>query len=616
MDGLGNTTMPLFTHSWSHSFESDIVQTAFETQAPRQLSQSTDKDSTNPSKREDGGESSFLSSILMPPQVGLKEKNRLRALSRDQGGKAAVAWVLGPNEERGTAGVESRENYMRELLKLIDVDIYGATPLNNTDWPGIPSSDGPVVLVSSQEIMAEYKFVLALESVHCQDFVSSTLADALLVGAVPIVDGPKDYSRFSPTVIQKTDVTLANPDASNNSTNTSVDTSTRARESLIRLDEYLAPELLAQELLAMDQNDTLYMERLAYRDPSKDLISPLFKETFGGNHVHLDALDSSTTTTTTVEKIPSWTPDQQGALCKICEMAQQLAESTYDWTSLARNRHVGDGKEADTRWISAQGLLKTLAAPSTADACTPEPKYLPGLPDQMMAYDTFLQNQHEQQPSPAKLQVDQEQPAPSTSEQDPADLTSSSRITSHSVDVIVSFEPFEAPSPESPEVQQDQDQNLPNTWIQPGELSGNLPSAIIHHQEHVQPLSPEPPSSLSSSPSVGQNRSLFEQSSLTSEAGASPPPFEMYYLFLLILALGIAALALLLMTSKKARSLVLWPWRHLFYRKVSMTDQEDPYPQDQLLQRNRYRRQDDRNQATRSLERTMLQELGEDLLHE
>ena len=635
MDGLGNATMPLFTHSWSHSFESDIVQTTFDTQgAPRQ------QGSHNPSKRDDGGESNFLSSILTPPKVDLKEKNRLRALSRDQGGKAAVAWVLGPNEERGTTGSESRENYMRELLKLIDVDIYGATPLNNTIWPGTPSVDGTVVPVSSREIMADYKFVLAMESVHCQDFVSTTLADALLVGAVPIVDGPKDYSRFSPTVIQTSaGAVLVVPDATSNSSSASVDTSTRARESLVRLDEFLAPELLVQELLAMDQNDTLYLERLAYRDASKDLISPLFKDTFGEEgHVNSAVLDSSTTTTTTkVDAIPSWMPSQQGALCKICEMAQQLAENTYDWTSLARTRRIGekDVKEAatDTRWISAQDLLKTLNAAGTGDACEPEPKYLPGLPDQMQAYDAFLQKQHEAQTPPARLEVDQElkqEPEPSittstpSSDKDSADPASSSKITSHSVDVTVSFDPTDAP-PASPEEQLDQDPSLPNTWIQPGELSGNLPSVIIHHQEHVQPLLPASSSSTPSSSSllplppssVDQDKSLlFEQSSLTSVAGASPPPFEMYYLLLLILALGVGALALLLMTSKRARTLVLWPWRHLFYKKVATIDQEDPYPQDRLLQRNRQRRQDDRNQVTQSLERIMLQELGEDLLYE
>ncbi|GJJ73576.1 hypothetical protein EMPS_05934 [Entomortierella parvispora] len=638
MDGLKDTTMPLFTHSWSHSFDSDIVQTTFDSQGSRQPSQPTDKTSDNNPSKEDVEENSFLTSILTPPKVDIHEKNRLRFLSRDLGGKAPVAWILGPNEERGTLGAESRENYVRELMKVIDVDIYGATPMNNTVWPGTPSADNSTVVpVSAQEIMANYKFVLALEPVHCQDFVSTTLADALLVGTVPIVDGPKDYSRFSPTVIQSRDTVPATTDASNNNstTTTNVKTSKRATESLILLDDFLAPELLAQELLMLDDKDSQYLKRLAYRDPSKNLISLLFKESFGG--VDSAVVDSSTTKsaattatlTPTAQKIVSWTPDQQGALCKICEMAQQLAENTYDWTSLARARKVGEKgvkkAAADTRWISAQDLLQTLTVTGTGEACSAEPKYLPGLPVQMKAYDAFLQKQHEQNPTPPQLQVNQQQqqqkpssepssePSPNKDPADPAPA----KITSHSVDVTVSFDSTKAPTT-SPETPPDQDPNLPNTWIQPGELSGNLPSVIIHHQEHVQELSPESspaPSSLLPSLSADQNKTLFEQSSL-SEGGASPPPFEMYYLLLLILALGTGALALVLITSKRARTLALWPWRHLFYNKVATVDQEDPYPRDRLLQRNRERRQNDRTQATQSLERIMLQELGEDLLYE
>ncbi|KAG0049082.1 hypothetical protein BGZ83_006059 [Gryganskiella cystojenkinii] len=587
---LDNMNELLFTHSWSHSFAADIVQTTFESR--RSL---PSKDQAIESKNTDDPVD-FLSSIMKPPLVELQEKNRLRTLSKEKGGKAAVAWILESNEQRDTVGSKSRENYMTELLKLIDVDIYGATSMNNTIWPSRNLEQNGIVtavLIPAQEIMKDYKFVLSLEQVHCTDFVTSTLADALLVGAVPIVDGPTDYAHFSPTTISSKSnyEVIADGDKANNSIGES--------QSLIQLDDYLAPELLVQTLLAMDEDDSLYLKRLFYRDPSKNLVSPVFQETFGRKDVVLTATTESATKITTTQTLYSWKPDRQGALCKICQMAQELAENKYDWTttSLARknNKSLEQNKDPittpESRWVSTKGLLQTLVGGNNSGAVASsmcsyaEPKYLPGLPLQMKAYNEYLQKE-------------QDRPRP---ELEP------SKIISHAVNVTVSFDTSLSPPPPSTPPETDTNIKELDTWIQSGELSGNMPSVIIHHQDQILDQSMV-------TPSIQDKETPQQQTS--SMSSTSPPPSEMMYLILLILALAVGVVALILLTSKKARSIVSWPWRHLFYKKVATNEEEDYDHEDRLLRRNRYKRQRDRNLATQSLEQVMLSELGEDLLYD
>jgi hypothetical protein len=50
-----------------------------------------------------------------------------------------------------------------------------------------------------REVLVGYKFYLAFENSDCEDYVTEKLYNAFLAGAIPIVRGPPDYSRYIPT---------------------------------------------------------------------------------------------------------------------------------------------------------------------------------------------------------------------------------------------------------------------------------------------------------------------------------------------------------------------------------------------------------------------------------
>ncbi|KAF9913130.1 Alpha-(1,3)-fucosyltransferase 11 [Linnemannia zychae] len=517
------------THTWSHSFQTaDFIETVF--QGP---SLSSDQ------------KTSFLDVVTMPPKIDLQEKNRLRGLGKDSGGRASAVWITtGNGAEEGSCqdAPSGRENYVRELIKVMDVDIYGPC-MSNTAWPIHPDTQKPF---TTQEIMASYKFVLALERVNCQDFVTQHLADALTVGSVPIVDGPADYSRFLPSA-----------------------------DAFVQLSTFIAPEQLAQEVDRLDRNDTLYLERISYRrvggsgsesevvategsgNGGGDALLPLFRETFGG--ASESALTASPSTTTT----KTWTPNRHGVYCGICQLAHSLAQNTYDWTAHTQQRteKLSNSNEHDSS--------------TSTIGCESVPRYLPGLPAQMQAYDTFLQSENDQallrqQQEMETLRQQQEQ------QQEHGETTP----TVHIVDVSVSFNPYNESDP-----------NTSDTTNKSSIIS--QPSVVVLHQDV---------SSFESSSESQQHLSEIDPAHLiTGTSSDIPTPTlplaEVHYLILLILAMFVGVGVLVLILSKSARQKLLWPWRHLFYKKLP--------------------RDDPRDAATaHSLERIMLRELGEDLLYD
>ncbi|KAG0207587.1 Alpha-(1,3)-fucosyltransferase 11 [Mortierella sp. NVP41] len=404
---------------------------------------------------------SFLETVFMPPKVDLQEKNRLRGLGKENGGRASAVWITG--EDAGwtkDSGIEyvdapsGREDYVRELVKVMDIDIYGPC-MNNTAWPVHADNQTPF---TAQEIMTDYKFVFALERVNCEDYVTRSLKDALTVGAVLIVDGPQDYSRFAPSA-----------------------------NAVVQINSFISPEQLAKEIDILDRNDTLYSKPLSYRvgSSSTEGISPLFRQTFGTIKSEAgQQAPAAPASAVTIAAAASWAPDRHGAYCGICQLAHELAQNTYDWTAHTLQQNEKLNKNA---------------------ACESLPRYLPGLPAQMQAYDAYLQNENNQ----AHLRQQQEMDR----------------------------------------LQQQQQQQLGD-----------------HHQP------------------------TFDRE--TGE-GNTLPLSEVHYLLLLILALFVGVGALVLILPKSARQKLLWPWRHLFYKKLPHNDRD-----------------------ALTLERIMLRELGEDLLYD
>lgn len=153
--------------------------------------------------------------------------------------------------------------------------------------------------------MGRYKFYLSIENNNCDDYVTEKIQRPYSVGVVPILDGPKDYSRFLAT-----------------------------NHSSIRLDDFATSKQLAHRILELDQDDAAYMKYLDYKEstaPIESLLSPRLLETYD--------LPQGT-----------WGPDGDGARCGICKMAHDMAEGTYQFNS---SKVIGADKTCDfTKWAS------------------------------------------------------------------------------------------------------------------------------------------------------------------------------------------------------------------------------------------------------------------------
>ncbi|RUP23582.1 hypothetical protein BC936DRAFT_138984 [Jimgerdemannia flammicorona] len=209
----------------------------------------------------------IVTDILTPPRVPLSQKSK----------GAYVAWVVSNCRAKN-----GRHYYVRELMRYIDVDVYGnGRCVPHKDWPKL--HDGKDAHL--HDVVAGYKFYLALENSNCQDYVSEKFETALQAGVVPIVDGPADYTPFSPTA-----------------------------DAVIRLDDFDSPRDLATYLIKLNADDDLYNKHLAYRFPVGDSrhqdLSPKFLKFW--NHTN----DNPGTT--------GWNYEQHGGRCKLCKFAHDV----------------------------------------------------------------------------------------------------------------------------------------------------------------------------------------------------------------------------------------------------------------------------------------------------
>ncbi|KAK3835915.1 MAG: hypothetical protein JOS17DRAFT_735469 [Linnemannia elongata] len=259
----------IFTHMWSYSFgTADFVESYFA--AGR-------------------GKGTFIDSILAKPMYTIQEKNAFRKEL------APIAWIVSNCRARN-----GRHFYVEQLLKYIKVDIYGKC-MKNMDWPEHP--DGRAF--EANEVVGRYKFYLSIENNNCDDYVTEKIQRPYTVGVVPILDGPKDYSRFLAT-----------------------------NHSSIRLDDFATSKQLAHRILELDQDDAAYMKYLDYKEstaPIETLLSPRLLETYD--------LPQGT-----------WGPDGDGARCGICKMAHDMAEGTFQFNS---SKVIGADTTCDfTKWAS------------------------------------------------------------------------------------------------------------------------------------------------------------------------------------------------------------------------------------------------------------------------
>lgn len=130
-----------------------------------------------------------------------------------------------------------RDEYVKELMKLIPVDSYGAC-LNNKELPNNLVSDYVNHLNDDSflRFVARYKFVIAIENGVCDDYVTEKFWRAIRVGSVPIYFGSPSIRDWFPN-----------------------------NKSAILLEDFPTPKLLSEHIKKLLQNDILYEEYLQHK---------------------------------------------------------------------------------------------------------------------------------------------------------------------------------------------------------------------------------------------------------------------------------------------------------------------------------------------------------------
>ncbi|GLH12808.1 Alpha-(1,3)-fucosyltransferase B [Gryllus bimaculatus] len=129
-----------------------------------------------------------------------------------------------------------RDAYVVELMKYIAVDSYGLC-LNNRKLP--PSLTDPLESLESEEFfhfVARYKFTLAFENSICDDYITEKLWRPLIVGSIPIYLGSPSVCDWLPNA-----------------------------KSAILVSDYQSPKSLAEFLLAVNDNNSLYNSFLDHK---------------------------------------------------------------------------------------------------------------------------------------------------------------------------------------------------------------------------------------------------------------------------------------------------------------------------------------------------------------
>jgi hypothetical protein len=109
-----------------------------------------------------------------------------------------VAWIASNCD----FSASSRQAYVAELARHIGVASYGSC-LNNRSLPA-PTGVNVAQFAggfppSHAAFLSRHRFYLSLENANCDYWVTEKLYKAFQIGAIPLVDGPEDYSPFIPS---------------------------------------------------------------------------------------------------------------------------------------------------------------------------------------------------------------------------------------------------------------------------------------------------------------------------------------------------------------------------------------------------------------------------------
>lgn len=147
-----------------------------------------------------------------------------------------------------TGGAAERTEYVRQLMKFIPVDSYGAClhnkplPSGDRGWQG---SFGEM-MDHKIRLLRDYKFFLAFENNNITDYVTEKLASALLAGSVPVYMGSSNVKRWAPD-----------------------------DHAVIRVDDFNSPRELAEYLNSLMDDEARYEAHLEWK--RRGYLLPAFR---------------------------------------------------------------------------------------------------------------------------------------------------------------------------------------------------------------------------------------------------------------------------------------------------------------------------------------------------
>uniref|UniRef100_UPI00358EDB90 alpha-(1,3)-fucosyltransferase 11-like isoform X2 n=1 Tax=Myxine glutinosa TaxID=7769 RepID=UPI00358EDB90 len=187
---------------------------------------------------------------LRRPPVPLEQKNKLRIA-----GRAPVVYLQSHCDV-----ASDRDRYVRELMNYIPVDSYGEC-LRNRAFPSERLADTQTAIGEDPEcldLLAGYKFQLAFENAHCNDYMTEKLWRPLHLGSVPVYRGSARVCTWLP-----------------------------ADMSAVLVDDFPTPQALAAYLLMLDTNDQEYEKFLTFKSPhgikNQFLVSEMERRKWGVN---------------------------------------------------------------------------------------------------------------------------------------------------------------------------------------------------------------------------------------------------------------------------------------------------------------------------------------------
>ena len=132
-----------------------------------------------------------------------------------------------------------RTEYMRQLMKFVQVDSYGACLRNKNDLVSrYGSKNGKNFKELKSELAKQYKFTLVFFNQDCEYFVDDQLSHALNAGSVPVVMSTDKLDEFLPGNL---------------------------RQSVIKVRDFRTPKDLSDYLKYLSTNETEYNNYLTWK---------------------------------------------------------------------------------------------------------------------------------------------------------------------------------------------------------------------------------------------------------------------------------------------------------------------------------------------------------------